>query len=78
MSQNGQIIYYVTLKKPENKKKFVFISVSMTCWIFWGFEHLSSAIGQKSYVVGKATENCWFLADYEVQIYSTPAANMWT
>jgi len=36
--------YDVTHKKNKTKH-FFFIVDSKTCWVFWGFEQLSSAIG---------------------------------
>jgi len=38
------LIYDITHKKPETQNFFL-IPDSKTCWVFWGFEHLFSAIG---------------------------------
>ena len=37
--------YDVTHKKKSQNQKFFFITDAKTCWIFWGFEQLSSTIG---------------------------------
>jgi len=46
-AKNGQkpTLVMTSLTKKNKTKHFFFIVDSKTCWVFWGFEQLSSAIG---------------------------------
>jgi len=47
-------------KNPKPKNKVFFIAGMKTCWVFWGFEQLSSAIGGGAMDLQSTCKQCDF------------------